>query len=305
MSKDRISSYSDVFTMGHKALAELFDGPVVVEEKIDGSQLSFSRVGDILLMRSKGKQLVIDAPEKMFQSGVDAIKAVFPSLPENWIFRGEYLSAPKHNALAYARVPKFHIIIFDIDTGNQDYLNYSAKAEVAHGLGFEVVPMLYQGAINSVDFLRSLLPGASVLSGAVPEGIVIKNYSRFAADKKILMGKYVREEFAEVNRAEWKKSNPSGVDIIQSLISQYRTEARWEKAVQHLRDLGQIAQEPKDIGSLMVEVEADIMKECEDAIKETLWAWAWSKIARGAKAGLPEWYKNKLLENAIPIKAKP
>jgi ATP-dependent RNA circularization protein (DNA/RNA ligase family) len=36
-----ILSYPSIYALGHRAIRELFDGPVVVEEKIDGSQFSF------------------------------------------------------------------------------------------------------------------------------------------------------------------------------------------------------------------------------------------------------------------------
>lgn len=293
----RVASYSDIFTMGHKALTDLFDGDVVVEEKVDGSQISFGVIDGQLLMRSKGKQLVIDAPEKMFQKAVDAVKAL--KLPEGLMFRGEYFQSPKHNTLAYARVPASHIIIFDIDRGNQDYMTHFEKSFVAKSLGLETVPLLFQGRIESVEQIKALMPKESCLGGAEPEGIVIKNYSRFSADKKILMGKYVRPDFKEQNGVEWKKSNPNSGDIIKNLVDTYRNEARWAKAVQHLRDAGQLQQEPRDIALLMKEVESDIQKECADEIKGKLWAWAWHQIARGSKAGLPEWYKNQLLEGAI------
>ena len=293
----RVASYSDIFTMGHKALTELFDGPVTVEEKVDGSQFSFGRIGETILMRSKGKQLVLDAPEKMFQKAVDSVMSM--NLPDGFVFRGEYFQSPKHNTLVYSRVPAGNIIIFDIDRGNQDYLSHSEKSALAATLGLETVPLLFQGKIESVEQIKSLLPKESCLGGAEPEGIVIKNYSRFAADKKILMGKYVRPEFKEQNAEEWKKSNPSGGDIIQDLIGVYRSEARWAKSVQHLRDAGKLEQSPRDIALLLKEVEADIQKECAEEIREKLWQWGWHKIARGSKAGLPEWYKNYLLENAI------
>lgn len=295
----RVSSYSDIFTMGHKALAELFNGEVIVEEKVDGSQISFAKIGGQLLMRSKGKQLVIGEPEKMFAKAVEEVQAIFDLLPEDVTLRGEYLQSPKHNTLAYERVPKKHIIIFDIDMGNQSYLPYAEKEILARSLGFETVPLLYRGKIESVDQLKALLPATSILGGAQPEGIAVKNYERFGPDKKILMGKYVRPEFKEAHEAEWKKSNPTQSDVIVSLIESYRTEARWQKALQHLRETGVLKQEPSDIPLLMKEVDADILKECVDEIKGRLWGWAWPKVARGAKAGLPEWYKNVLLEGAI------
>lgn len=295
----RISSYSDIFTMGHKALVDLFDGDVVVEEKIDGSQISFGKIRGQLLMRSKGKQLNIDAPEKMFEKAVASVKIVFSQLPEGMTFRGEYLQTPKHNTVAYERVPNGNIIIFDIDGGNQDYKNPFEKQAIAKKFGFETVPLLHYAPITTVDRIKELLPNTSYLGGGQPEGIVIKNYAHYGHDKKILMGKYVRPEFKEAHETEWKKSNPKPTDIIDALIASHKTEARWEKAVQHLRDAGILEQSPKDIVRLLNEVESDIEKECVESIKQTLYEWASPKVIRGVKAGLPEWYKDKLLEGAI------
>lgn len=299
MTEDkRLASYSDIYALGHHALAELFSGEVVIEEKIDGSQISFGRVGGELLMRSKGKQLTVLAPEKMFSKAVEAVTRVFDLLPEGLTFRGEYLQAPKHNTLAYARVPENHIALFDVDRGNQDYLSPQEKYQWANLLGFDVVPTLFVGELKAeaglLEMLKAMLPNESLLGGGAPEGLVIKNYSRYAPDKKILMGKYVRPEFVETHAVEWKKSNPVATDVIDGLIQAYKTDARWEKAVQHLRDAGKLEQAPRDIAALLEEVEADLDKECQEEIKRQLWKWAWPKIARGVKAGLPEWYKGHL-----------
>jgi len=84
--------------------------------------------------------------------------------------------------------------------------------------------------------------------------------------------------------------------IIDSLINRYRTDPRWEKAVQHLEEDGELTGTPADIGKLIREVPADIRRECEEEIKQILFDWAWSKIARGVTAGLPEWYKQRITE---------
>ena len=69
------------------------------------------------------------------------------------------------------------------------------------------------------------------------------------------------------------------------------------KAVQHLREDGSLLGEPKDIGPLIKEVIRDTMEEETDYIKETLFAWAKKDIARRVTSGLPEWYKQQLLES--------
>lgn len=287
-------SYPSVFALGHKAISELFLDPVLVEEKIDGSQFSFGLFEDGLRCRSKGAQINVDVPEKMFGEAVEVVKTL--PLIVGTTYRAEYLKKPKHNTLAYDRVPNKHLILFDINTGEEEYLDRAKKELEAERLGLEVVPVLFQGEISEPKTLLDFLERPSILGGQKIEGMVIKNYRRFGEDKKVLMGKYVSEAFKEVHGAEWKKNNPTSGDIIQRLIMHYKTPARWNKAVQHLRDRGELTQSPRDIGALIKEVQIDIDKECADEIKEALYDHAMQHIRRGITGGLPEWYKEELLK---------
>lgn len=296
-----LRSYSQPFNVGHAGASEVFDGPVVVEEKIDGSQFSFgvAEDGETLLCRSKGAQINVDAPEGMFAKGVETARALIPELTPGWTYRGEYLQKPKHNSLAYSRIPAKHIILFDIDRGDQDYLTPDEKRTEAGRLGLEVVPTLYEGTVLSSDQFKALLPEVSILGGQPAEGIVAKNYALFTPDSKVMMVKYVTESFREVHKGEWRKSNPSGSDFVDQIIAAHRTPARWQKAVQHLREQGLLEGSVKDIGLLMKETGMDIIKECEGDIRDALWAYAWPKIQRGVTKGLPDWYKGKLLDGAF------
>lgn len=294
-----IRSYSSIANLGHRSVAEVFDGPVVVEEKVDGSQFSFGVIDGTLHARSKGKELVLDAPEKMFAKAVETARRLAPDLHPGWTYRGEYLQSPKHNTLAYDRVPEGHVILFDIDTGDQDYLDPVAKLQEARRLDLEVVPVLAIGEIATVDQVRGLVAATSILGGTQVEGVVIKNYAHFTEDHKAMMAKYVREEFKEQHKADWKVSNPGKGDIVQRIIDTYRTEPRWLKGVQHLRDSGTLVDGPQDIGPLLKEVGQDVLKEEAEEIKQKLFDWAWPQIQRGVTAGLPQWYKDRLLQQAF------
>src|SRR3990167_7209919 len=100
---DRLYSYPSIYSIGHKAIEDLFSSPVLIEEKLDGSQFSMSLVDGQLLCRSKNQQIVVDEPEKMFSKAIETAKSL--DLHPGWIYRCEYLRAPKHNTLAYDRVP--------------------------------------------------------------------------------------------------------------------------------------------------------------------------------------------------------
>jgi len=289
-----ISNYGKVYNLGHYALEHLLDGPVTIEEKIDGSQFSFSRQGDELVCRSRGQTLNLEAPEKLFVKAVESAKAVFDKLQDRWIYRGEYLMKPKHNTLKYDRVPTNYIMIFDIDTGDQHYLDPEAKKVEAERLGFECVPWIYRGKFTDFEEFKELLDRESILGGTKIEGVVIKNYTQFGKDGKSLKGKFVSEAFKESHQKDWKNRNPAGVDIKIQIAEDLATEARWEKAIQHLRERGELANDVKDIGPLLKEIQQDTLTECQEDIKERLFKWAWQDIVRKVTNGFPQWYKEKL-----------
>lgn len=297
-------SYPSIFAVGHAATAHLFDGDVIVEEKVDGSQFSFGvdESGE-LHVRSKGAVMIPDAPEKMFQRAVDSVRERLELLTQGWTYRGEYLCKPKHNTLPYERVPVGNIIIFDVSTGMESYLAAEDKRVEAERIGLECVPILFQGRVATVNAFRELLELTSVLGGNKIEGVVVKPaaYDVFAPDKKVLMAKFVSEAFKESHKGAWKESNPNKGDIIEKLKDTYHSTARWHKAKQHLAESGQLEQSPRDIPLLLKEVGVDIHKECADEIKELLFKWAWPQINRAATCGLPEWYKEELLKGQFDV----
>lgn len=294
---DSWHSYPSVYALGHRALKELFADHVIVEEKVDGSQFSFGIFGGVLRVRSKGQEIMLDGPiEGMFKRAVEVVRELAPVMRDGWAYRAEYLQKPAHNALAYDRIPAKHLILFDINTDHEAYLPYADKAAEADRLGLEVVPLLGQGTYSTPGEIAGLLARQSVLGGQLVEGVVVKNYARFGQDKKVLMGKYVSEAFKEVHKKKWGEANPGQKDVIDSLVERYKTPARWNKAIQHLAESGRLQHAPQDIGPLMVEVAADVEKEEIEEIKAALYAWAWPQIRRRVGGGLPEWYKQRLLD---------
>lgn len=302
-----LNSYPSIYNLGHAAVGDLLKGPVIVEEKVDGSQISFGKINGELMARSKGANLNMIAPEGMFKNAVQSIKEMEPLMVEGYTYRGEYLNGPHHNALTYSRIPKKHIILFDINTGIESYLTPEQKAELAHNLGLECVPVLYRGIIADVAQFRALLDTESILGGQKIEGVVIKpaDYQLFGRDKKVLFGKFVSESFREVHSKTWdaEHKTPGQGDIIQLMSAQFGTNARWNKALIHLKEAGQIANEPKDIGMLMAEVPKDVQKECEDQIKQALFDWAWPQLRRSLCRGLSDWYKEELLKRQFETPA--
>lgn len=299
---DKIHDYGQVYQLGHREVRPLFTGEVLIEEKIDGSSFGFgltSNTDGQILMRSKGAQIFVNnegkGTQKMFQHAVDTVLSLREKLIPGYQYYGEYLQSPKHNVLKYNRIPEKHIIIFDIAMDEyQNFLSYEDKKIEANRLGLEIVPLVFQGVIEEPSALFKLLERESILGGPKIEGIVIKNYSQFDCAKKFLKAKFVSEAFKEVHGTEFRAANPSKGEFITTLTQSLTTEARWLKALQHLKEAGTLTNTPKDIGNLIIEVQNDIGKEEEENIKSKLWDYYKRQILSGTIKGLPEWYKKKL-----------
>jgi hypothetical protein len=296
-----ISSYPKVYAIGHRAIADIFKDEVIVEEKIDGSQFSFGLINGELHMRSKNAVVYADNPG-MFAAAVATVQklAADQFLYPDAVYRCEYLRVPKHNTLEYGRVPVGHLIGFDIETGDGGGLmSHRLKRQVFGNMGLETVPLLYEGKVSSLEQFTELLQTESVLGGVMIEGVVVKNQQRFGDDGKFLAGKFVSEAFKEKHDNDWKTRNPNRKDVVAGIIEAYATEARWQKAVQHMAEDGRLEHAPRDIGALIKMVGDDVYEEERDEIAALLFRHFWPDIRRGLTRGLPGWYKEQLAAAAF------
>jgi hypothetical protein len=244
----------------------------------------------------------VNAPDGMFVAAVEAIKAI--NLPDNYIFRAEYLNRPKHNVLEYQRIPHNTVIVYDIEKGDgtNDYLPVERVQEVADMYGFETVPTLWMGNYEDItqELIDSLLQTQAYLGKTLIEGIVIKCYGMFDSNDNVLMCKYVRPEFKEMNGGKAGKPQVAVVDKIGGMLN---NTMRWLKSVQHLRDDGVLIGDASDIGLLMKELNSDF-DEHEDMVKGLLYAEFRKKILCVANAGFAVWYKQRLMEEAVGTQNK-
>jgi len=122
-----IPSYPKIYAIGHSAIPDLFLDEVLVEEKIDGSQISWTTVNGELKLKSKNCEIFLNNPEGMFKRAIEVLLSRKDKFKDGWIYRAEYLQKQKHNVLAYDRIPLDHLILFDINTGNEHYLSPEEK----------------------------------------------------------------------------------------------------------------------------------------------------------------------------------
>lgn len=294
----KTSAFPKILHIGHKQISDIFDGDVEITEKIDGSQLGFGKINGELFVRSKGKEQDFDDPDKMFKGATEFVKTIADKLPDNIALYGEWLNKPKHNVLAYDRTPKNGIALFGVcDPITQEHLGMDEISAWAEQLDVDTVPLLFKGEANAQMVLDMVDKTDSFLGGQKIEGVVVKRYTPWMfmgrVPLSVMSGKYVSEAFKEVHAKDWKKEH-TGKGKLDILISQYRSEARWNKAIQHLRDNGELDNSPKDIGAIIKEVRADVTAEEMENIKDQLWEIYKGDILRHTTSGLPEWYKKKL-----------
>lgn len=303
-----ITAFPKIFPLGQDYISKIFDGPVEITEKIDGSQFVFGKDHEgTLMIRSKGTMIhdyETRRENDLFYPAIQHILSIQHNIPSGMVFYGETLAKPKHNTLCYKRVPKNHFALFAAaEYGTHKFVDcYDGLVEWSNQLDTDVVPLIYKGVVNSYEFIKELMDNDSVLGGAKMEGVVVKNYHQpFLLGGQpipVMSGKYVSEEFKEVHRSGWSKEN-TGPGRWQTFKDGYRTEARWQKAVQHLREAGVLEGSPRDIGKLIPEIQRDITEEEKEVIKNFLWREFGSDVLRTAIRGFPEWYKNQLLKGAF------
>lgn len=295
-----LKAFPKIFALGQRYVTEIFLDDVEVSEKIDGSQFVFGKINGELHMRSKGAALYPEAGvPNLFVPAVNHVLKVQDRIPDGVILYGETLCRGKHNALTYSTTPKNNIALFAVCNTSGDFIsNVETLEAYVEILEIDCAPIIYRGKLESIEEVMAFMGRESFLGGTKIEGIVIKNYFRpfllGGTVMPLMVGKLVSEHFKEINRKEWT-GNKSTTD---SFISSFKTEARWEKAVQRLKESDRLLGEPKDIGSIIKEVHADIIEEETEDIKEWLYNHHIKQLCRASTAGLPEWYKSKLLENS-------
>ena len=294
-----IPSYTEILTLGSSGTELIFNGPVVIQEKVDGSQFRFGKNADgELVFASHHADIYTETCPKEFRLAVDHIESVWHQAdpPPDTYFYCEYLAKPRHNTLAYDQVPKNHLVLF----GGSSSGFYFAEPDIRHWadrLNIDAIPELYAG-VATVDQAKGFLTTTSYLGGPLIEGVVIKNYTQqlmIRGRLQPLFAKLVRDDFKERNGAEWK-GKKGGKGEIQSFVDSFNTEARMRKAVQHLSEAGELEHSPRDIGKLMKAVYEDVVNEETPDIKEGLYKLYIKQIVRAAQRGLPEWYKAQLID---------
>lgn len=288
-----MNGYGKVYHLGSRDVKDILEEDVYVEEKIDGSQFSFGADKDgNLWCASRAKPVPLDTTDKLFKQAVATAIRVNKGfgILDGKTIRGEAVMGPRHNKLRYDRGPEGGFIVFDMEDEGGYFARESVEA-YSDMFGLEVVALLGSGRMSASD-VEDLVVGPSALGGCAREGVVVKTKRGGHGRMK---AKIVGDAFKEKLGVK-----PKGAGRIGSVVGQYRTEARWDKAIQHVREAGELAGTPKDIPLVMREIVRDMVDECEEEIMEHLWPKVWKEVIRGVSKGAAEYYIRTLRTDGAP-----
>ena len=109
-----MESYQKIQQPYKEEVKDIYDGYVIIEEKLDGSQFRIEINTDgSINCGSHHQDMVIDGD---FKLGVDNAQHIFANYkPEvKMTIFCEYFKKPKQNTIAYAKLPIHNLIIFDV-----------------------------------------------------------------------------------------------------------------------------------------------------------------------------------------------
>lgn len=232
---------------------------IVIQEKIDGANASFQRVGDKILAFSRNTPL--DETNNLrgfyeWTQTLDVSKIHYGS-----IFFGEWTA--KHK-LDYGENHNKFYLFDEYDTYTEKYMPFEEVKKVAEIIGIETVPVFYEGKFQSIEHIKSFV-GKSVL-GEIGEGVVVKNYNYTNKYGVQVFTKFVSDHFAEVSKTKQHKVK---ADPLTEFINSTLTEARVSKLIHKLVDEGKLNEDYaiENMGAILKGLGSSVF---DDIIKEEL-----------------------------------
>ncbi len=299
---EKINAYPSIATLDVKSTRNWSENyNYYIEEKIDGSQLSIVVQNDKLSFYNKHSRAGMN---NSFEKAITMLTFKYDQkniLNQNYIYHGESVCRIKHNVCAYERTPKNYFILYDIfDNTTNEYLSSEAKLIETQRVGMEIVPTLYynkdpnQNPYEICDKLIKSIENNELHSclGGVMEGIVLKHHAFLKKGKYVATKlKLVTKTFKERHVIKLPKAELSADEFLESLGKSFCTEARFQKAYQHLveRDI-----EP-NANKIIGELNADFDKEYKDELSLLLYTEFSPLLKKLAREGATNWFNQTFI----------
>jgi hypothetical protein len=276
---------------------------VSVEEKLDGSQISFGKTQDgMFYINSKRRKLYqcnaagaeAEFPVPAgFQMAVDSLVGRRNLVMPGAHFVGEAITKRRHNKIKYGRIPPSGVVVFACAVDGEYLKDYRSVVDIV--LKFETAREIERlpGWTRIDDAqLSGYLSQESMLGGSTIEGVVLKPWVGDHPVRHLSMVKYVSPEFREANKTRSIRPRNATVD---SLIDFYRTPGRWAKVIEQCKDEGVLDGAMNDMPHLLRHMNEEFEIEEADTVASTLYKAHRKDIMKGLARGFADYYREYLI----------
>ncbi len=183
--------------------ARFFQGPVLLEEKIDGANIgmSMTRSGELLVW-NRGTVLGPGAHpqfQRLWPWLAERRKQLESALPLGRVFFGEWCFA--RHTVAYTRLPDWFLLFDVYEAEPGEFWSTPRRDRLARDFGISVVPSYGRVHLSSAE---DVLPHTE--HSHFGEGHAEGAYLRLETDTKLLSrAKLVRPEFTQTIEQHWSK----------------------------------------------------------------------------------------------------
>lgn len=276
---------------------------VIIQEKINGSQFTIFKKDGELHFYNRNKE--VGPKGDPYINAYLSLHDKKDFFVEGFFYHGEAMRNTTTNNAAYKRMPRYFWIVYEIQRADGSLLTPEEMTVALQNTGIEMTQVLYDSHKNKsvpvqevIDQLMAQIESKQIESclGGIPEGIVIKVLNSVKDGKTCnYRFKQVRSQFAEMSQEKRNKiEQVSDADFIKEIGEIYNTDGRREKAVQHMKEKD--VWQPninKNIGTMVNELDNDLLKEAKEDIKNMLFVRFWSEISKVARGDVSKFLKEK------------
>jgi len=268
-----VTKYQHVERLGSSAVVGLLDKPpIVIQEKIDGANLTVAYTENGIAIFSRQRLLSLDGkPDTGFRGAVEyvlgheGIKKFLFKNPQ-YILRGEWLV---HHTIVYPDSAWNKFYVFDVqDVTDGSYVPVWGYGPILNSYDIEMVPLVnvYVDAVPDNAELFKMADRNSALGDPSnpmkAEGIVIKNYDFLNKYGRTQWAKIVPQNIDEVRKAAMGATKKDLPEI--KFVAKHVTQDLINKTIAKIRNDADRGLEPRDIPRVLNTV-------WHDAFIEELW----------------------------------
>ena len=234
-----LTRYTHIERLGNEEVEGLLDGECVIQNKIDGTNLTVAwydepiglviasrnnvvyRNGDFVKFPKKDKdgnpEIGLDGKPKIeirYVDAVDYVRAhggIQTLAAMGFILRGEWLI---HHSNAYAKEKYGHLYLFDVQWRSTGiYVPADQWMDWAKEHGIPYIPVLARMTNPTVESLLEYVKGPDEFGAAQKEGIVVKRFGFTNKYGRTTWGKLVSADFKEKMHAAMGATNDDPPEI--------------------------------------------------------------------------------------------